>query len=78
MKASLHKWRRWAGVDRPVFYAGVGQAWSFFSGPITIFLVTHYFTPKTQGYFYTFGSVLAIERLPGTGLFPVHHPICQP
>ncbi len=48
-------------MDRPVFYASLGQAWSLFSGPITIFLVTRYFTPKTQGYFYTFGSVLALS-----------------
>lgn len=61
MKASLNKLRLRAGVDRPVFYSGLGQAWSLFSGPITILMVTHFFTPETQGYFYTFGSVLAIQ-----------------
>jgi len=29
----LHQFRRWAGVDRLVFFAGLGQAWSLFSGP---------------------------------------------
>ncbi len=61
MKARLNRLRRWAGVDRPVFFAGLAQTWSLFSGPITIYLVTRYFTPTTQGYFYTFGSVLGLN-----------------
>ena len=44
-----------------MFYAGLGQAWSLFSGPITIFLVTRYFSPQTQGYFYTFAGVLGLS-----------------
>jgi O-antigen/teichoic acid export membrane protein len=61
MIALLNKWRRWAGVDRPVFFAGLGQAWSLFSGPISILLITRYFSPKIQGYYYTFGSVVALQ-----------------
>src|ERR1035438_10727403 len=61
MIALLNRWRRWAGVDRPVFFAGMGQAWSLFSGPISILLITRYFSPKIQGYYYTFGSVVAIQ-----------------
>lgn len=61
MIAWLNKWRRWAGVDRPVFYASLGQAWSLFSGPITILLIAHFFSPKIQGYYYTFGSVAALQ-----------------
>src|ERR1019366_7655585 len=53
LKASFHKLRRWAGVDRPVFFAGLGQAWSLFSGPISILLITRFFSPKVQGYYYT-------------------------
>jgi hypothetical protein len=44
-----------------VFFAGVGQAWSLFSGPITIFLITRYFTLQTQGYFYTFSGVMGLS-----------------
>jgi hypothetical protein len=57
----LNKLRLWAGVDRPVFYVAVGRAWSLFSGPITILLLAHFFTPKEQGYFYTFASVMALQ-----------------
>jgi hypothetical protein len=53
--------RRWAGVDRPVFFAALGQAWSLFSGPISIFLIARYFSPKIQGYYYTFGSVAQLQ-----------------
>src|SRR5882724_1207494 len=61
MLALLNRLRRWAGVDRPVFYVAVGRAWSLFSGPITVLLLAHFFTPKEQGYFYTFASVMALQ-----------------
>lgn len=61
LKASFHRLRRWAGVDRPVFFAGLGQAWSLFSGPITLLLITRFFSLKVQGYYYTFSSVLASQ-----------------
>jgi len=61
MLQKLHQFRRWAGVDRPVFYVAAGRAWSLFSGPITVLLLAHFFTPKEQGYFYTFASVMALQ-----------------
>jgi hypothetical protein len=61
MLALLNRMRRWAGVDRPVFYVAVGRTWSLFSGPITVLLLAHFFTPKQQGYYYTFGSVMALQ-----------------
>jgi hypothetical protein len=61
MLALLNRMRRWAGVDRPVFYVAVGRAWSLFSGPITVVLLAHFFTPKQQGYYYTFASVMALQ-----------------
>lgn len=57
----LNRIRRWAGVDRPVFYVALGRGWSLFSGPVTILLVTHFFSAKVQGYYYTFGSVVALQ-----------------
>ena len=61
MLEKLHQIRRWAGVDRPVFYVAAGRGWSLLSGPITVLLLAHFFTPKEQGYFYTFGSVMALQ-----------------
>jgi O-antigen/teichoic acid export membrane protein len=48
-------------VDRPVFYTALGRVWTLFSGPVTILLVTHFFSAKVQGYYYTFGSVVALQ-----------------
>ena len=44
-----------------MFYLALGRAWSLISGPITMLLVTRFFTPVTQGYFYTFGSVMGLQ-----------------
>jgi O-antigen/teichoic acid export membrane protein len=69
MLASIHRLRRWAGVDRPVFFAGLGQAWSLFSGPISLLLITRYFSPTIQGYYYTFGSVAALQQFLELGFY---------
>ena len=61
MIALLNDLRRKMGVNRPVFYTLVGRGWSLLSGPITILLLTTFFSPKVQGYYYTFGSVLALQ-----------------
>ena len=61
MLVLLNRLRRWAGVDRPVFYVAAGRAWSLFSGPITVLLLAHFFTAKEQGYYYTFASVMALQ-----------------
>jgi hypothetical protein len=63
MLQRLHDLRRWAGIDRPVFLSVCGRAWTFLSGPITIYLITLFFTPELQGYYYTFGSVVALQAL---------------
>jgi O-antigen/teichoic acid export membrane protein len=58
----LNRMRLWAGMDRPVFYTAMGRAWTLFSGPVTSFIfVPHFFTPEAQGYYYTFGSVVALQ-----------------
>ncbi len=52
---------KYFGVDRPVFYSSIGQAWSLFSGPVTILMVTTFLTPALQGYYYTFGGISALQ-----------------
>jgi len=49
------------GVDGAVFFAVVARAWQFVSGPITLLLMTLYFSPEMRGYFYTFGTILALQ-----------------
>lgn len=49
------------GVDRAVFLALVTRVWQFISGPITLLLMTNYFTGATRGYFYTFNNLLTLQ-----------------
>ena len=61
MLQTLDKFRRWVGFDRSIFYVVSGRGWSLLAGPITMYLITRFFTPETQGYFYTFSSLLAMQ-----------------
>jgi hypothetical protein len=60
--------RRWLivqldriGVDAPVFFSVIARAWQLLTGPVTLTLMALFFTPEMRGYFYTFGSVLALQ-----------------
>lgn len=57
----LHRFRRWAGVDRAVFFSNAAQMTRLFTGPITMVLVLQYLTPEIQGYFYAFYGVVAMQ-----------------
>ncbi len=52
---------RWGGVDRAVFFSVATQLVRFVTGPITLVLVLRHLTPEAQGYYYTFGSVVALQ-----------------
>jgi hypothetical protein len=57
----VHRFRRWAGVDRAVFFSSASQMLRFVTGPITMALVLRYLTPEIQGYFYAFAGVVAMQ-----------------
>jgi len=57
----FHRFRRWAGVDRAVFFSNAAQLTRLFTGPITMALVLRYLTPEIQGYFYAFAGVVAMQ-----------------
>jgi len=50
-------------VDRAVFFALLARAWQFLTGPVTLLLIAHYFTPQEQGFYYTFWSVIGLQSL---------------
>jgi hypothetical protein len=56
------------GVDRAVGYAVLGNLTSLFLGPVTVLLVAWRFSPELQGYYYTFGSLIALQALLDLGL----------
>lgn len=60
--------RRWLivqldriGVDAPVFFSVIARVWQLLTGPVTVTLMALFFSPEMRGYFYTFGSVLALQ-----------------
>ncbi len=57
----LHQLRRWAGIDRAVFFSNAAQLVRLVTGPITMGLVLRYLTPEIQGYFYAFAGVVAMQ-----------------
>ncbi|MEI6076669.1 MAG: hypothetical protein WCS94_13890 [Verrucomicrobiota bacterium] len=61
MLQRFHRLRRWAGVDRAVFFSNAAQMLRLVTGPITMALVLRYLTPEIQGYFYAFAGVVATQ-----------------
>lgn len=49
------------GIDSAIRYFLIGKIFSFISAPVTIYLITSYFTPTIQGYYYTINSLLSLS-----------------
>jgi len=49
------------GVDRAIFYTSASRIIQAFTGVITIFFVARFLSGIEQGFYYTFGSILAIQ-----------------
>jgi hypothetical protein len=57
-----------AEFDRAVFFGFLAKLWGIATGPITILLIATKFTPELQGYYYTFGNLLALQVFVELGL----------
>lgn len=57
----LHRLRRSVGVDKAVFYSILSRAFSTAGGLITVPLILTRLTSIEQGFYYTFGSILALQ-----------------
>lgn len=55
-------------IDRAVFFGILARIWGVLAGPITALLIVLNFTPEYQGYYYTFGSLLALQVFVELGL----------
>ncbi len=58
---------RWE-VDRAVFFALSLRAWQLVGGAVSVVLISAFFTPEVQGYYYTFGALVALQSLFDLGL----------
>lgn len=59
------------GIDRAVFYSLLGKGWRVIGGLVSILLIAKFLSPETQGYFYTFQSLIALQVFVELGLFVV-------
>lgn len=55
-------------VNRAVFYALLGRGWQFASGPVTMLLIVAFFSSELQGYYYTFGALIALQTFVEMGM----------
>lgn len=61
MTSLLERVRHWTGLDRAVLFTTLTQVLRFVTGPVTMILIVTHFSPELQGYYYTFGSVVALQ-----------------
>lgn len=58
------------GIDHAVSFGLLTRVWQLLAGPVTLLLIASYLTPEVQGFYYTFGSLLAVQSFVemGSGL----------
>lgn len=49
------------GVDKAILYTLMGRSLGIPVSVLTIFFIARYLTPEEQGYYYTFGSIVALQ-----------------
>ncbi|WP_437202351.1 hypothetical protein [Planctomicrobium sp. SH664] len=55
-------------INRAVGYLVAGRLWQVVTAPVTYWLIARYFSPTLQGYYYTFGSLVAMQVFAELGL----------
>ena len=58
---TIHRFLHRAEVDRAVMFSMLLSAWSLATFPFTLILISSFLSPKSQGYYFTFGSLLALQ-----------------
>lgn len=56
------------GVDRAIGFTVLGKAWLSVAGIVSLVFVGRFLSPAEQGYYYTFGSLLAMQVFVELGL----------
>ena len=59
---------QWLGVDRAVIMVASVRGWQLLAGPVTVFFIAHFLSSEQQGFYYTFGSILALQFVGEMGL----------
>lgn len=60
--AKIRYWiRHVLGVDRAVGFTVLARVWASSAGIVTVALIARFLSPAEQGYYYTFGSLVALQ-----------------
>jgi O-antigen/teichoic acid export membrane protein len=51
------------GIDKAIGFTILARGWGSLAGLITLALIVHFLSPTERGYYYTFGSLLALQIL---------------
>lgn len=62
-----HRLLHRAEIDRAVAFSVLAKTWSLAASPVTLFLIASYLTAEVQGYYFTFGSLLALQSFAELG-----------
>lgn len=65
--STLSRLRYWLrhvlGLDRAVGFTVLARFWASSAGLVTVVLIARFLTPAEQGYYYTFGSLVAMQMV---------------
>src|SRR5579863_1550142 len=62
--ARIRYWLRHVlGLDRAVGFTVLARFWGSAAGLVTVFLIARFLSPAEQGYYYTFGSLVAMQMI---------------
>ncbi len=61
--SAISRLRNLLGLDRAVILTVLARGWSSLAGLVTIVLIAHSLTGAEQGYYYTFGSLVALQMV---------------
>src|SRR5579864_6050500 len=62
--ARIRHWVRTVlGLDRAVGFTVLGRSWASSAGLVTVALIAKFLSPAEQGYYYTFGSLVAMQMV---------------
>src|SRR6202795_450224 len=60
--ARIRTWvQKFLGIDRAVGCTVLARLWSSAAGLVTVALIARFLSPAEQGYYYTFGSLVAVQ-----------------
>src|SRR3984885_4181710 len=60
-KPTRKSWRKRLGIDRAIGFTILARGWASLAGLITVALIARFLSPAEQGYYYTFGSLIALQ-----------------